>query len=65
MVIIFSCLTKIKEQNQMKKPLSTNFGYSYEELVRLSRMLGYAYEKSKNPIIKAALNQIEKALKEN
>jgi hypothetical protein len=49
----------------MKKPLSTNFGYSYEELVRLSRMLGYAYEKSKNPIIKAALNQIEKALKEN
>ena len=48
-----------------KSKYSTNFGYSYEELARLSRMLGYAYEKSKNPIIKAAINQIEKALKEN
>jgi hypothetical protein len=46
----------------MKKPLSTNFGYSYEELERLSRMLGYAYEKSRNPIIKAAINQIKKAM---
>ena len=44
----------------MKKPLSTNFGYSYEELTRLLRMLHYAYEKSKNPIIKAAFNQIKK-----
>jgi len=49
----------------MKKSFSTNFGYSWEELVKLSRMLQYAYEKSKNPIIKAAINQIEKALKEN
>jgi len=46
----------------MKKPFSTNFGYSWEELVRLSRMLQYAYEKSKNPIIKAAINQIKKAM---
>jgi len=47
----------------MKKIYSTNFGYSYEELARLSCMLQYAYEKSKNPIIKAALNQIEKGMK--
>jgi hypothetical protein len=47
----------------MKKTnYSTDFGYSYEELVRLSRMLQYAYEKSKNPIIKAALNQIKKGM---
>jgi len=49
----------------MKKSFSTNFGYSWEELVKLSRMLQYAYEKSKNPIIKAALNQIEKGIKGN
>ena len=50
----------------MKKPnYSTNFGYSYAELARLSRMLQYAYEKSKNPIIKAAINQIEKEMEKN
>jgi hypothetical protein len=48
----------------MKKTnYSTDFGYAYEELARLSRMLQYAYEKSKNPIIKAAINQIEKGMK--
>jgi hypothetical protein len=45
-----------------KTKYSTNFGYSYEELIRLSRMLGYAYEKSRNPIIKAAINQIKKGM---